>query len=103
MKVLIRETLKTIGVNIYGTDGKLHTREFFEKYFSNVEGAYPILPEEQEEFGTDAQWVIITEADFRILTDSLEAIQNAIDCVQGQLEKGDSRSEYTFNSECFLI
>ena len=24
MKVLIRETLKTIGVNIYGTDGKLH-------------------------------------------------------------------------------
>ena len=26
MKVLIRETLKTIGVNIYGTDGKLHTR-----------------------------------------------------------------------------
>lgn len=39
MKVLIRETLKTIGVNIYGTDGKLHTREFFEKYFSDVEGA----------------------------------------------------------------
>lgn len=103
MKVLIRETLKTIGVNIYGTDGKLHTREFFEKYFSDTEGAYPILPEEQEEFGTDAQWVIITEADFRILADSLEAIQNAIDCVQGQLEKGDSRSEYTFNSECFLI
>lgn len=103
MKILIRETLKTIGVNIYGTDGKLHTREFFEKYFSDTEGAYPILPEEQEEFGTDAQWVIITEADFRILADSLEAIQNAIDCVQGQLEKGDSRSEYTFNSECFLI
>ncbi len=83
MKVLIRETLKTIGVNIYGTDGKLHTREFFEKYFSDTEGAYPILPEEQEEFGTDAQWVIITEADFRILADSLEAIQNAIDGVQG--------------------
>ena len=41
MKVLIRETLKTIGVNIYGTDGKLHTKEFFEKYFSDVEGAYP--------------------------------------------------------------
>lgn len=103
MKVLIRETLKTIGVNIYGTDGKQHTEEYFEKYFSDTDGAYPILPEEQEEFGTDAQWVIITEADFRILADSLEAIQNAIDCVQGQLEKGDSRAEYTFNADCFLI
>ena len=29
MKVLIRETLKTIGVNLYGTDRELHTREFF--------------------------------------------------------------------------
>lgn len=103
MKVLIRETLKTIGVNIYGTDGKQHIEEYFEKYFSDTDGAYPILPEEQEEFGTDAQWVIITEVDFRRLADSLEAIQNAIDCVQGQLEKGDSRAEYTFNSKCFLI
>lgn len=103
MKVLIRETLKTIGVNIYGTDGKLHTREFFEKYFSDTDGAYPILPEEQEEFGTDAQWVIITEADFRILADSLEAIQNAIDGVQEKLAEGDSRVEYTFNADCFLI
>ena len=103
MKVLIRETLKTIGVNIYGTDGKQHTEEYFEKYFSDTDGAYPILPEEQEEFGTDAQWVIITEVDFRRLADSLEAIQNAIDCVQGQLEKGDSRAEYTFNADCFLI
>ena len=103
MKVLIRETLKTIGVNIYGTDGKLHTREFFEKYFSDTDGAYPILPEEQEEFGTDAQWVIITEADFRILADSLEAIQNAIDGVQEKLAEGDSRAEYTFNADCFLI
>ena len=103
MKVLIRENLRTIGVNIYGTDGKQHTEEYFEKYFSDTEGAYPILPEEQEEFGTDAKWVIIREADFRRLADSLEAIQNAIDGVQGQLEKGDSRSEYTFNSNCFLI
>lgn len=103
MKVLIRETLKTIGVNIYGTDGKLHTREFFEKYFSNVEGAYPTLPEEREEFDTEAEWTVITDADFRLLAEDLEAIQDAIDGVQGQLEKGDSRSEYTFNADCFLI
>lgn len=103
MKVLIRENLRTIGVNIYGTDGKQHTEEYFEKYFSDTDGAYPILPEEQEEFGTDAQWVIITEADFRILADSLEAIQNAIDSVQEKLAEGDSRAEYTFNADCFLI
>lgn len=103
MKVLIRENLRTIGVNIYGTDGKQHTEEYFEKYFSDTDGAYPILPEEQEEFGTDAQWVIIREADFRILAESLEAIQNAIDSVQEKLAEGDSRAEYTFNADCFLI
>lgn len=103
MKVLIRETLKTIGVNIYGTDGKLHTSEFFEKYFSDVEGAYPTLPEEREEFDTEAEWTIITDADFRLLAEDLEAIQNAIDSVQEKLAEGDSRAEYTFNTDCFLI
>lgn len=103
MKVLIRETLKTIGVNIYGTDGKLHTSEFFEKYFSDVEGAYPTLPEEREEFDTEAEWTIITEADFRLLAEDLEAIQDAIDSVQEKLAEGDSRAEYTFNTDCFLI
>ena len=88
MKVLIRETLKTIGVNIYGTDGKLHTSEFFEKYFSDVEGAYPTLPEEREEFDTEAEWTIITDADFRLLAEDLEAIQDAIDGVQEKLAEG---------------
>ncbi len=97
MKVLIRENLRTIGVNIYGTDGKLHTSEFFEKYFSDVEGAYPTLPEEREEFDTEAEWTIITDADFRLLAEDLEAIQDAIDGVQEKLAEGDSRAEYTFN------
>ena len=38
MKVLIRENLQTKEINIYGTDGKLHTEEFFEKYFSDTGG-----------------------------------------------------------------
>ena len=97
MKVLIRENLRTIGVNIYGTDGKLHTSEFFEKYFSDVEGAYPTLPEEREEFDTEAEWTIITDADFRLLAEDLEAIQDAIDGVLEKLAEGDSRAEYTFN------
>lgn len=103
MKILIRETMRTVGVNIYGTDGRLHTKEYFEKYFSDTDGAYLILPEEQEEFQTEAEWVIITEADFRRFAASLETIQNAIDGVQEQLENGDSRGEYTFNADCFLI
>lgn len=103
MKILIRETLRTIGVNIYGTDGKLHTKEYFEKYFGDTDGAYPILPEEQEEFQTEAEWVIITEANFREFAASLETIQNAIDGVQEKIENGDSRGEYTFNADCFLI
>lgn len=103
MKVLIRETLRTIGVNIYGTDGGLHTKEYFEKYFDDTDGAYPILPEEQEEFQTAAEWVIITEADFREFAESLETIQNAIDGVQEKIESGDSIREYTFNAGCYLI
>lgn len=103
MKILIRETMRTVGINIYGTDGRLHTKEYFEKYFSDTDGAYPILPEEQEEFQTEAEWVIITEANFREFAASLETIQNAIDSVQEQLENGDSRGGYTFNAGCFLI
>lgn len=103
MKILIRETMGTVGVNIYGTDGRLHTKEYFEKYFGDTDGAYPILPEEQEEFKTEAEWVIITEADFRGFAASLETIQNAIDGVQEKNENGDSIREYTFNADCFLI
>jgi DNA-binding transcriptional regulator YiaG len=97
VKVLIRENLRTIGVNIYGTDGKLHTSEFFEKYFSDVEGAYPTLPEEREEFDTEAEWTIITDADFRLLAEDLEAIQDAIDGVQEKLAEriGVSRQAVT--------
>ena len=103
MKVLIRETLRTVGVNIYGAVGQLHTKDFFEKYFSDTDGAYPTLPEEQEEFETEAEWTIITEADFKHFAENLAHIQNAIDGVQEKLENGDSRAEYTFNSDCFLI
>lgn len=103
MKVLIRENLKTIGVNIYGTDGKLHTREFFDKYFSDTDGAYPTLPKEREEFETEAEWTVVTDADFRKLANGLEAIQEAIDRVGEKLAEGDGRAEYTFNADCFLI
>ncbi len=103
MRVLIRETMKTVGVNIYGTDGKPHTEEYFEKYFSDADGIYPTLPEEREEFGTDAIWTIVTEADFRLLAQHLTVLQKAIDEVQKRLMDGDSIGKYTYNSECFLI
>ncbi|MDY2864889.1 MAG: hypothetical protein SOT68_11985, partial [Oscillospiraceae bacterium] len=49
-------------LNIYGIDGKLHTGEFFDKYFSDTDGAYLTFSEEREEFQTDAEWTITTEA-----------------------------------------
>lgn len=103
MKVLIRETLRTVGVNIYGADGQLHTKEYFEKYFSDTDGAYPTLPEEKEEFETEAEWTIITEADFRHFAENLAHIQNAIDEVQDKIAEGDSKAAYTFGENCFLI
>ena len=103
MKVLIRENLQTKEINIYGTDGKLHTEEFFEKYFSDTDGAYPTFPEEREEFETDAEWTIITEADFLLLSETISVIQKAIDDVNELLIGGENAGEFVFQSECFLI
>ena len=103
MKILIRENLQTKEINIYGADGKLHTEEFFEKYFSDTDGAYPTFPEEREEFETDAEWTIITEADFRQLAQTISVIQKAIDDVNELLIDGDKVEEFIFQSECFLI
>lgn len=103
MKVLIRENLQTKEINIYGADGKLHTEEFFEKYFSDTGGAYPTFPYEREEFQTDAEWTIITEADFRQLANTISVIQKAIDDVNELLIGGENAEEFVFQSECFLI
>ena len=103
MKILIRENLQTKEINIYGADGKLHTEEFFEKYFSDTGGAYPTLPYEREEFQTDAEWTIITEADFLLLAETISVIQKAIDDVNEMLIGGEKVGEFVFQSECYLI
>ena len=103
MRILIRETFQTVGVNIYGADGKLHTEEFFDKYFSDTGGAYPTPPYEREEFQTDAEWTIITEADFLLLAETISVIQKAIDDVNELLIGGEKAGEFVFQSECFLI
>ena len=103
MKILIRENLQTKEINIYGADGKLHTEEFFEKYFSDTDGAYPTFPEEKEEFETDAEWTIITETDFRQLANIISVTQKAIDDVNELLICGEKVEEFVFQSECFLI
>ena len=68
--------------------------DFFEKYFCDTDGAYPTLPEEQEEFETEAEWTIITEADFKHFAENLAHIQNAIDGVQEKLENSPNYIEY---------
>ena len=103
MKILIREKIQTKEINIYGADGKLHTEDFFEKYFSDTGGAYPTLPYEREEFQTDAEWTIITEADFLLLAETISVIQKAIDDVNELLIGGEKVGEFIFQSECFLI
>ena len=103
MKVLIRENLQTKEINIYGADGKLHTEEFFEKYFSDTSGAYPTLSDEREEFQTDAEWTIIIEADFLLLAETISVIQKAIDDVNELLIGGENAGEFVFQSECFII
>ena len=103
MKILIREKIQTKEINIYGTDGKLHTKEFFDKYFSDTDGAYTTFSEEREEFQTDAEWTIITEADFLLLSETISVIQKAIDDVNEMLIGGEKVGEFVFQSECYLI
>ena len=103
MRVLIRETLETAVINIYGTDGKQHSRDYFDKYFEDSEGAYPTLDEEREEFGTDAEWTIIRKQDFKDFADIVSTLQQAIDGVQDRISNGDSLEKYTYNSDCYLI
>ena len=103
MKFLIRENLQTKEIYIYGAEGKLHTEEFFDKYFSDTSGAYPTLSDEREEFQTDAEWTIIIEADFLLLAETISVIQKAIDDVNELLIGGEKVGEFVFQSECFLI
>ena len=81
----------------------MHQLEFFEKYFSDTGGAYPTLPYEREEFQTDAEWTIITEADFLLLAETISVIQKAIDDVNELLIGGENAEEFVFQSECYLI
>lgn len=103
MKVLIKETRKAVGVNIYGIDGSVRTREFFEKYFADVVGVYATSKEEKEEYKTDAEWTIESKEDFDLLANVINDLQNSIDEVQKQLLSGASVSDYTFDSVSFIV
>ena len=77
MKVLIRENLQTKEINIYGTDGKLHTEEFFEKYFSDTGGV-----------GLVNCLMKVMDMPFK------EAVREALDGELGQGERTDSVPNY---------
>lgn len=103
MKILIKETRKTVGVNIYGIDGNPQTKEFFEKYFTDVEGVYATPEEERKEFDTAAEWTIEKEEDFLLLANIIEDLQRSIDEVQKRLIEGAAVSEYTFDNHCYIV
>ena len=71
-------------------DGKQHSKDFFEKYFADSDGAYSTLDEEREEFGTDAQWTIITRRDFDLFAGTVETLQKAIDSADSYAQDSDS-------------
>ncbi len=103
MKVLIKEIRKTVGVNIYGIDGNSHTREFFENFFTDVEGVYATPEEERKEFNSSAEWTIEREEDFLSFAKIIEDLQRSIDEVQKHLINGASINEYTFDNCCYIV
>ncbi|MGN0553744.1 MAG: hypothetical protein ACI4I1_10190 [Oscillospiraceae bacterium] len=103
MRVLVKESHKTVSIRIYGLDGEERTKEFFEKYFTDVVGVYETPDEERESYESDAVWTIEKHADFSFFAQMLGVIQKSIDEIGKQLDKGANIQEYTFNDGCFVI
>ncbi len=75
MKIFVREYCRDVTVRIYGIDGDEHTKEFFEKYFSDVKGIYETTDEKREDYNTEAVYTIVKADYYNFLAQQIESIQ----------------------------
>lgn len=104
MKVLVKETGETVGINIYGVDNTLRTREFFEAYFSDAEGVHITTEDEREKYGTEAEWTIVRESDFEFLCELIGSIQECMDGIRERyIRSGTEAENYRYRNKNFAI
>ena len=103
MKVFIREYCRDVIVRIYGMDGDEHTKEFFEKYLSTVDGVHETTDEEHEEYRSDAVYTIEKAEHYNFLAQQIENIQRGIDEAAEAAAVGKDINEYIFDGIGYLI
>lgn len=103
MKVFIREYCRDVTVRIYGIDGEERTREFFEKYFSDVDGVYETTEKEHTEYRSEAVYTIEKADHYNFFAQQVDNIQRGIDNVAEALIQGGDIRDYTFNGCCYTV
>lgn len=103
MKVFIREYCRDVTVRIYGVDGEERTREFFEKYFSEVDGVYETTEEEHTKYCSEAEFTIERAEHYNFFAQQIDNIQRGIDDVAEALMRGEDIHSYAFDGYCYTI
>ncbi|MBQ5318252.1 MAG: hypothetical protein J6K17_04100 [Oscillospiraceae bacterium] len=81
MKVFIKEYCRDVTIRIFGMDNEERTKEFFDKYFYDVDGVEIMTDDERSEYLSEAEYSIEKAAQFEYFAQHIGAIQTAIDLV----------------------
>ncbi len=103
MKVFVREYCRDVTVRIYGIDGEERTKEFFRKYFSEVDGVYETTDEEREDYNSEAVYTI-TKQIIITFSHSISSIsKRALTKLPRRNFAGKPPQDYTFENCCYVI
>lgn len=97
MRVFIREYCRDVTIRIFCLDGEERTKEFFDKYFSDVKDVGEMTDEDRAENLSEAEYYIATAEEFEYFAQKVGIIQTAIDLAAVAHIYG--RDEY-INDEC---
>ena len=103
MKVFIKEYCRDVTVRIYGIDGEERTKDYFDKYFYNVNGVDIVNKKEREEYHSEAEYSIEKAEYFQFLAQHIEEIQNTIDIAALAIIDGRSEEEFIVDNACYLV
>lgn len=103
MKVFVREYCRDVTVRIYGIDGEERTKEFFRKYFSEVDGVYETTDEEREDYSSEAVYTITKAEYYNFLAQHIDNIQKGIDEIAEAEFRRETSQDYTFDNCCYVI
>lgn len=104
MKVFIKEYCRDVIIRIYGIDGDEHTKEFFEKYMSDIDGVYETTDEERKLYCSEAEYTITKAEYYNFFAQQIDNIQKGIDEVaEAAILWNEKTEDYIFDDECYVI